>query len=508
MNYVSQFHLNKPINPVTGRKNPTIMNNSWGMSLFAGDWSFSDITSVTYRGTRTVAAVGTPTYTGVTGVYSPSSLIASFTTPTLVNISQRITSAGSTATVTSLSTGTYWLGSTSTLASATTPDIGNNDDGYWNLTLPFNVTYLGTSYGSIFPSTNGYMTFSTGSTAFSVSATSPALPKIMIGAGDNSAQRIYYGTEGVAPNRTYRIILEGNASTTGVLNSPGIVTQYTLYENTPTQIDLAIVKNNKFTSSGGGFTSGQLNTWGFISGQRLPVRVGPLDADLEDCFKQGIISVGAAGNGQWKHDVPGGLDWNNTFEMASRYPASVANPYYYMRGSSPTANDNRTVGYYNLNNISVGSIGTTSTDFKASYSDCGGGVDIWAPGTYIMSAWNSSGAATFVADSRNPSYNLAKISGTSMASPQVCGVLGCMLELYPHWNQDQAKLYITGIAKQGQISAGSNGPTDLTDLQGAPNLFFAFKQERPDTGQTVPKIDNNPRPAGGAVWPRPRIVRG
>jgi hypothetical protein len=613
MNYVSQFHLNKPINPVTGRKNPTIMNNSWGMSLFASDWSFSDITAVTYRGTRTVAPVGTPTYTGLTGVFSSSTRIASFTTPTLVNISQRITSTGTTATVTSLSTGTYWLGSTSTLASATTPTIGDNDDGFWNLTLPFNVTYLGTSYGSIFPSTNGYMTFSTGSTVFSVTTSTPALPKIMISSADNSVQRIYYGVEGEgaatytvtndgttsylinsAPNpiltlqkggtytfnvstfdgegglpfwiktsqvtgtsssydtgvtnngtengtitftvpnnapstlyyicqyndlmtgiinivdgsRTYRIILEGNASTTGALNSPGIVTQYTLYENIPEQVDIALVKNNKFTSSGGGFTAGQLNSWGFISGQRLPVRVGPLDADLEDCFKQGIISVGAAGNGQWKHEVPGGPDWDNTFEMASRYPVSVSNPYYYMRGTSPTASDNRTVGFYNLNNISVGAIGTTSTDFKASYSDCGGGVDIWAPGSSIMSAWNSSGAATFVADSRNASYNLAKISGTSMASPQVCGVLGCILELYPHWNQDQAKLYITGIAKQGQISAGSGGPTDQTDLQGSPNLFFAFKQERPEIGQTVPKIDNSPRPAGGAVWPRPRIVRG
>jgi hypothetical protein len=406
MNYASQFHLNKPINPVTGRKNPTIMNNSWGMSLFASDWSFSDITAVTYRGTRSVAAVGTPTYTGLTGVYSASARIASFTTSTLVNISQRITSTGTTATVTTLSTGTYWLESTAPLAAATTPTIGDNDDGFWNLTLPFNVTYLGTSYGSIFPSTNGYMTFSTGSTAFSVSATSPALPKIMVSSADNSVQRIYYGVEGedaqtfnvtnsgssaysidlepnptltlqrggtytfnvsaddggggthpfwiktsqvtgtgssydtgvtnngtangtitfTVPNsapatlyyicqfhgsmtgtinivngsRTYRIILEGNASTTGVLNAPGIVTQYTLYENTPEQIDLALVKNNKFTSSGGGFTSGQLNAWGFISGQRLPVRVPALDADLEDCLKQGIISVGAAGNGQWK----------------------------------------------------------------------------------------------------------------------------------------------------------------------------------------------------------------
>jgi len=31
--YILQFHLNKPVNPKTGKKNPTIVNNSWGALL-------------------------------------------------------------------------------------------------------------------------------------------------------------------------------------------------------------------------------------------------------------------------------------------------------------------------------------------------------------------------------------------------------------------------------------------------------------------------------------------
>lgn len=31
--YILQFHLNKPVNPKTGKKNPTIVNNSWGSSF-------------------------------------------------------------------------------------------------------------------------------------------------------------------------------------------------------------------------------------------------------------------------------------------------------------------------------------------------------------------------------------------------------------------------------------------------------------------------------------------
>lgn len=503
MNYVTEFHKAKPINPATGRKNPTIMNNSWGMSLFPSDWTFSDITAVTYRGTRYVAPTGTPVYSGASGVYSTSTLISNFTTSTLVNITERITSVGSTATVTSLDTATNWIGTTTTLTASVTPDLGNNDDGYWQIDLPFNVTYLNGTYSSVFPGTNSYLTFGEGSTAYStLGATNPSIPKIMLGAGDNSVQRIYYGEEGSTGTRTFRIIVEGNASTVGVVGTPGMRYQYTFYEDTPGQIDLAIEKNNKFTAVGGGFTATQLNIWGFISGQRLPQRVSALDADLEDALAQGVITVGASGNGEWKHEAPGGPDWDNTFEMAKRYPASVANPYYYMRGSSPTASDNRTVGNYNINNIAVGAIDYVS-DQKAYFSDCGAGTDIWAPGYNIMSSYVGGG----VADPRNASYYLAKDSGTSMASPQVCGVIACALENNPHWNQDQAKNYILGVAKQNQLTAGTGGPTDLTDLQGSANLILHYKLERPVQGQTVPKQDNNPRPAIGQTYPRPKIVR-
>lgn len=55
--YIRAFHLTKPINSVTGRKNPTIVNCSWGFiyngyisSAYPGGWSFSDLTTVVYDG--------------------------------------------------------------------------------------------------------------------------------------------------------------------------------------------------------------------------------------------------------------------------------------------------------------------------------------------------------------------------------------------------------------------------------------------------------------------------
>lgn len=212
--------------------------------------------------------------------------------------------------------------------------------------------------------------------------------------------------------------------------------------------------------------------------------------------------VGAAGNGRWKHDVPGGLDWNNTFEMATRYPASVLQPYYYMRGTSPTANDTLASGTHNLPAICVGAVDTIQLDQKVQFSDCGGGVDLFAPGTYIMSALPSG-----VQDPRNSSYFVGKFSGTSMASPQVCGVLACALEVYPDMNQERAKAYITAIAKSGQLTATSGGPTDGQDLQGAANLYLFYKKERETSGNVFPKINYKPRPTTGSVYPRPRIKR-
>jgi hypothetical protein len=634
MDYVREFHRTKSTNTATGRKNPTITNNSWGMSIFPGEWALSDITAVTYRGTRYTPG-GAPVYTGYSGVCTSNTRLAQldgfenhgnritttgpyvspggsiltkpasweqqgqqaaltiFTAPSasyeltvqgparielinnvavdaisgVMNVTSGITVnqgatiietfsatdattqggtietdirqtldllntavytitfttdlnvadapspiiavamsltvvTESTPAAASVSTITNSLLGAASLTVSTTPTVGNSDDGYWTLNLPFNISYLGNSYNTVYVGTNHYLTFTAGSANYvSLGPSNPNLPKIMWSCADNSVQRIYYGVEGTAPNRTYRVRVEGTASTGGTVGSPNMVNEYVFYEAVPAQIDLQLGVNARKTS-GGGFTTEQLNTWGFIADQRIPVRVAALDSDIEDAIDEGIIYVGAAGNGRWKHDVPGGLDWNNTFEMANRYAGSVTQPYYYMRGTSPTANDTTANGGYDIPNICVGSVDTIQVDQKVLYSDCGPGVDIWAPGTYIISALPSG-----INDPRSGSYFLGKFSGTSMASPQVCGVLACALEVYPNMNQTQAKAYILAYAKSNQLTASTGGPTDGQDLQGAPNLFLYYKKEREINGNVFPKFNYKPRPTVGQLWPRLRIKR-
>ena len=67
--------------------------------------------------------------------------------------------------------------------------------------------------------------------------------------------------------------------------------------------------------------------------------------------------------------------------------------------------------------ITVGS--TTSTDARSSFSNYGSVLDIFAPGSSITSAWNTSDSAT------------STISGTSMATPHVAGAAALYLADQP-----------------------------------------------------------------------------
>ena len=390
----------------------------------------------------------------------------------------------------------------SSLTLSDTPTYGNNDDGYWTLDLPFTIKYLGVDYTRVYLGTNNYLTFGQASASgANIGPSNPLAPKIMMAAGDTLIYRIYYGTEGSSPTQTFRIRVEGHSQWTGGNpNNPGIVYEYTFYENTDNQIDLQIGSNNKQHSSTQ-FTTEELNSWGIIAGQRIPQRISSLDSDINDAMEEGVIFVGAAGNGQWYHDVPGGLDWDNTFEMLGRYPSTELYPLYYHRGTSPTAND------INMPNICVGAADYTVEDRKVSFSDCGPGVDIWAPGHYIISALTTGFGVTLVDDTRNSSHKFGKISGTSMACPQVAGVIACALEVFPDMKQADAKEYITKIAKVGQLKPTGTGYADPNDINGAPNLFLYYKRERELTGNSFPKTTFKARPTSGAIYPRYRIKR-
>ena len=100
--------------------------------------------------------------------------------------------------------------------------------------------------------------------------------------------------------------------------------------------------------------------------------------------------------------------------------------------------------------ITVGA--SEKNDAMASYSNFGPGVDIFAPGTSITSAWNTSDSATNT------------ISGTSMATPHVVGAAALYLSKNPSKTPAQVSDALTGAAAQNKISGVLLTPNRLLQV--------------------------------------------
>ncbi len=108
---------------------------------------------------------------------------------------------------------------------------------------------------------------------------------------------------------------------------------------------------------------------------------------------------------------------------------------YYSPARAPTA-------------ITVGS--TTSTDARSSFSNYGSTVDIFAPGSSVLSAWHTSNTASNT------------LNGTSMASPHVAGAAAVYLGLNTGATPAQVASALTSVSTTDAVtSAGSGSPDRL-----------------------------------------------
>ncbi|WAS85388.1 MULTISPECIES: S8 family peptidase [unclassified Corallococcus] len=88
--------------------------------------------------------------------------------------------------------------------------------------------------------------------------------------------------------------------------------------------------------------------------------------------------------------------------------------------------------------ITVGA--TTTVDRRASFSNHGDCVDVFAPGEEIFSAWASDDTAT------------RTLSGTSMAAPHVTGIVALFLEAHPSSAPQEVSAAMTGNATPDKVT--------------------------------------------------------
>lgn len=100
------------------------------------------------------------------------------------------------------------------------------------------------------------------------------------------------------------------------------------------------------------------------------------------------------------------------------------------------------------NAITVGS--TTTTDARSSFSNFGSCLDIFAPGSGILSAYSTSNTAT------------ATLSGTSMASPHVAGVAALYKQANPSASASTVRnAIVNGATTNVVTNAGTGSPNRL-----------------------------------------------
>lgn len=198
-----------------------------------------------------------------------------------------------------------------------------------------------------------------------------------------------------------------------------------------------------------------------------PLRVTSVDSDMEDCIDDGVILIASAGNAAHKMDLPTGLDYNNY------WTSSTLGNRYYHQGGTPQAT---------ANVICTGAIDyeyTGSQERSADFSEKGPRVNIFAPG-YAVQAAIPTGATLDQNSTTHPdnaSYKIRKLQGTSMAAPQVTGILATLLQARPSYKQAECLAWIQDQATNSRLFDPTTG-TPSTDyqnlraLQGANNKYL------------------------------------
>ena len=236
-----------------------------------------------------------------------------------------------------------------------------------------------------------------------------------------------------------------------------------------------------------------------------PSYIIPIISDVMQAIEDGIIVIGSAGNSNLHiASGPSDPDWNNILKLNDNiFPA-----IYYNRGAWPNTPDS--------GSILVGALGKFRRFWKSEISNFGPGIDVFSPGQSILSVYNNTGYSdTKTGYSGN--YYAVK-SGTSMAAPQVCGVIALASNAITRFTQSDARNYLNKTSTSGEMTFNSGVLKDLSGFtdpgtfldftaeKGTPNLTLSVKNTRNTSGE-ISEVKGE-RKQNGQLYPRRSSLYG
>jgi hypothetical protein len=212
-----------------------------------------------------------------------------------------------------------------------------------------------------------------------------------------------------------------------------------------------------------------------------------VSADVQDAIDDGVVVIGAAGNANLLMAEVNDANWNNTITVAGR------GTLLYNRGSFPNSPDSGSIIVGALNN---------DVDFKrADYSNFGPAIDVFSPGTNILSAFGNVGLPD---NKYGPGNYWLPISGTSMASPQVAGIAACLASGKPRFTNSDVLGFLNSASIYNDMTfdVSGGGFGDDTCSKGSPNKYLHVENPRKNVGYLAEVVGNR---TSGMTFPRPRI---
>ena len=214
-------------------------------------------------------------------------------------------------------------------------------------------------------------------------------------------------------------------------------------------------------------------------------------ADVQDAINDGVVIIGAAGNDNLKMSAVGDEDWDNVLDVSN-------GAFFYNRGAWPNSPDSGA--------INVGALMDYQFFVRSSYTQFGAGIDVFAPGDKILSAFGNTGYndTKYTQGSANYYY---PISGTSMASPQVAGIAACLATGKERFSNYDMLGYLNNHSIYGDMTFDVFGGNldDETCRAGSPNKYLHLVNPRPVAGHLTETKGNR---TTGVTYPRPSIYKG